>query len=289
MKTSISSYSFNKYLTDTKCSYLEICDMAKEMGFDGIEFIDLYSEKWGKTGDEFQMAREIREHAKKIGLEIVSYTVSSKDFLVDAQKELERLKTRVDIAKELGAPVMRHDITFDLKKEPLYTYREAIEETYKFVDELSSYAKSKGIKTCTENHGFEFGSAKIVEEMIKKVNNENFGALVDIGNFMCVDDNPVTAVSRLAKYAFHVHVKDFLFKSGEGLKPGGYWITTTGGNYLRGTIIGHGNVPVKTCINALKKAGYNGYVSLEYEGREENIQGIKDGLEYLKKIIEISD
>lgn len=284
MKTSVSSYSFYKYLIDTKCSYLEICDKAKEMGFDGIEFIDLYNEKWGKTGDEFEMAREIKAHCEKIGLDIVSYTVVGQ-FLKDPKKELERLKVRVDIAKELGVSLMRHDVTFELKDEPLYTYREAIEETYEYINELSNYAKSKGIKTCTENHGFEFGASEIVEAVIKRVNNENFGALVDIGNFACVDEDPVTATRNLAKYAFHVHVKDFIFKSGNELKPGGYWTVTTGGNYLRGTILGHGSIPVKTCLNALKKAGYDGYVSLEYEGREENLSGIQDGLEYLKKVL----
>ena len=285
MKTSVSTYSFNRYLQDTKCSYSKICDLAKEMGFDGIEFIDLYNEKWCKTQDEFEMAREIREHCKKIGLEIVSYTVSSSKFLQDPAKELERLKIRVDIAKELGAPLMRHDVTFDLKNEPLYTYRDAIEELYPYINELSNYAKAKGIKTCTENHGFEFGSSKSVEEVIKKVNNENFGWLVDIGNFLCVDEDPITAVATASKYAFHVHVKDFLFKSGEVLKPGGWWTVTTGGNYLRGTILGHGVVPVKACVNALKRVGYNGYLSLEFEGREENLDGIKDGLEYLKRVI----
>ena len=286
MKTCVSSYSFNKYLTDTKCSYLEICDKAKEMGFDAIEFIDLYNERWGKTGDEFEMAKEIKNHCDKIGLEIASYTVSSSKFLEDAEAELERLKVRVDIASVLGALVMRHDVTFDLRDKPLYTYSDAIEELYPYINELSSYAKAKGIKTCTEDHGFAFGSSKSVVETIKKVNNENFGALVDIGNFMCVDEDPIIAVRNTAKFAFHVHVKDFLFKSGAELKPGGWWTVTTGGNYLRGTILGHGVVPVKACINALKHANYQGYVSVEFEGREVCLDAIKDSLEFLKKVIE---
>ncbi len=286
MKTCVSSYSFNRYLTETKCSYLEICDKAKEMGFDAIEFIDLYNENWGKTSDEFEMAREISAHCKKIGLEIVSYAVSSSKFLENPKKELERLKVRVDIASVLGAPVMRHDVTFDLRDKPLYTYMDAIEELYPYINELSNYAKSKGIKTCTEDHGFAFGSAKSIVETIKKVNNENFGALVDIGNFMCVDDDVVTAVRDTAKFAFHVHVKDFLFKSGVELKPGGWWTTTSGGNYLRGTILGHGAVPVKACVNALKHAKYDGYLSVEFEGREECLSAIKDSLEFLKKVIE---
>ena len=37
MKIGVSSYSFSKYLADTKCGYEAICDIAKNMGFDGIE------------------------------------------------------------------------------------------------------------------------------------------------------------------------------------------------------------------------------------------------------------
>lgn len=286
MKTCVSSYSFNKYLTETKCSYLEICDKAKEFGFDAIEFIDLYNENWGKTGDEFEMAKEIRDYCKKIELPIASYTVTSTKFLEDAQKELEGLKVRIDIASVLGAPVLRHDIAFDLKPLPFYTYKDAIDELHPYINELSNYAKSKGIKTCTENHGYEFQAPNRVEELIRKVDNKNFGWLVDIGNFLWADEDPSKAVAIASKYAFHVHVKDFLFKSGNELKPGGWWAVTNGGNYVRGTILGHGVVPVKACLNALKKEKYDGYVSLEFEGREDCLSSIKDGLEYLKRVID---
>ena len=40
------------------------------------------------------------------------------------------------------------------------------------------------------------------------------------------------------------------------------------GNYLRGTIIGHGNVPVKQCLHILKSAGYDDTISIEFEGME---------------------
>ena len=41
MKIGVSSYSFSKYLRDTGANYFQICDIAREMGFEGIEFIDL--------------------------------------------------------------------------------------------------------------------------------------------------------------------------------------------------------------------------------------------------------
>ena len=68
--------------------------------------------------------------------------------------------------------------------------------------------------------------------------------------------------------------------------PAGFDIRTNGGNYLRGTIIGHGDVPIAKCVNILKKSGYEGWLSIEFEGKEENISALKYGLENLKKIVE---
>jgi hypothetical protein len=41
-----------------------------------------------------------------------------------------------------------------------------------------------------ENHGFFCQDSERVEKLITQVGKENFGALVDIGNFLCVDESP---------------------------------------------------------------------------------------------------
>ena len=56
-------------------------------------------------------------------------------------------------------------------------------------------------------------------------------------------------------------------------------------NYLRGTIIGHGDVPVVQCLRALKGAGYDGYLAIEFEGMEDCMMGIQIGLNNLKKYV----
>ena len=38
MKIGVSSYSFSKYRRATGASLIEICDLAKKIGFDGIEY-----------------------------------------------------------------------------------------------------------------------------------------------------------------------------------------------------------------------------------------------------------
>ena len=106
-----------------------------------------------------------------------------------------------------------------------------------------------------------------------------------MGNFLCADENPITAVSRCAPYAFNVHAKDFLFKSGQEDQPEGFFMTR-GGNFIRGTVVGHGVVPVKQCVAALKRAGYDGYLTLEFEGMERNEDALKIGARYLRKLCE---
>ena len=80
------------------------------------------------------------------------------------------------------------------------------------------------------------------------------------------------------------NIKDFLFRSGQEEKPGGDWLTTRGGNYLRGTVVGHGVVPVRSCIRQLRAAGYTGWLSVEFEGAEETLPALRNAIEYLHRI-----
>ena len=91
------------------------------------------------------------------------------------------------------------------------------------------------------------------------------------------------AVSRVAPYARYVHAKDFIVKSFFDADPGEGSFRSRAGNYLRGTIIGHGNVPVKQCLHILKSAGYDDTISIEFEGMELPEDALRIGLANLKK------
>jgi sugar phosphate isomerase/epimerase len=125
-----------------------------------------------------------------------------------------------------------------------------------------------------------------VERLVNAVAHDNFGLLVDMGNFACADEDSAIAVSRVAPYAFHAHAKDFVKRSfAQGPIPGGCF-QSRGCNYLRGVTVGTGDIPVKQCIAILKKAGYDGYLSIEYEGYEDCIEGITAGFKNLTKFLE---
>lgn len=278
MKTCVSSYSFSKYMKESGCDLFAVADKAKELGFDAIEFTELPGD------DKLMLAKQLRAHCDKIGLPIAAHSLGADFINRDTEAEIKRVCEAVDVAEILGAKVIRHDVCYSLKKEHLYSYREAIKEMAPAIRRVTEYAAQKGIRTTTENHGYVFQDPDRVEALILAVGHENYGWLCDIGNFLCADCNIVRAVSIAAPYTYHVHVKDFLVKLGEGDKPEGFF-ETRGGNYLRGTVLGHGEVPIATAIKALKRAGYDGYVSLEFEGMEENIPALQAGLSFLKKVI----
>ena len=281
MKIGVSSYSFAQYMGKTKANYIQVCDLAKEMGYDAIEFIDLKLEVQ-PAESLAALAKEIRAHCEKIGLPIAAYTVGA-DF-INNPSAVADIKAQADIAALLGAPVMRHDAFWSLPQG--MTWRQAVEKIAPLIREVTEYAAAQGVRTCTENHGMILQDAERVETLIRTVNHPNYGWLVDMGNFLCADDNPLRAVPIAAPYAFHAHVKDFIYKSFADDDPGDGWIHTRNGNYIRGTVAGHGVVPIRQCLRTLKESGYAGVVSYEFEGPEDNLYALKNALAFIRRAAE---
>lgn len=284
MKYSVSSYSYSQLTSSGVRSEKELIALAKEMGFDGIEFAEIHApDGVGKL----DYAKSLKAEAEKYDIEIVAYCIGSD--LLKGATEVERLISEVDICEALGCHLMRHDATWGYAAEERGNrgFNNALPMIIDGYREVTEYAKTKGIRTAIENHGFFCQDSDRVEAIINGVHNDNFGALVDIGNFLCADEDPAKAVGKLAPYAVHVHTKDFHFKSGEEFVPSDGFFMTRGGNYLRGAIIGHGIVPVLQCLRIIKNAGYNGFVTVEFEGMEDCEKGIKSGLNTLKKIEEL--
>ena len=284
MKVCVSSYSFNKLMTKGDLTQLDTVKKAKELGFDGIEFADIRPD-----GDmsKREYAELLKSEAEKYDLPIISFVFGA-DLINGTggrtpDEEVEYVKSMVDIGELLGVQIIRHDVLYSLGS--FKSFDALLPTLAKRVSEISEYAKQKGIKTSVENHGFICQDPDRCERLYNAVDSDNFGLLCDMGNFLCVDADPAKAVSTVAPYAVFAHAKDFYVKAGNTDNPGAGYMTTRGGNYIKGTIIGHGNVPVKQCLKILKRAGYDGFVSLEFEGMEENIEALNIGLANLRRFI----
>ena len=284
MKLSVSSYSFHSAIRTGEITQFDTVAKAKELGFDAMEFSSINPHD-GSTPIEY--AKMLRREADALDFPIVSLVIPAD--LINGREgrtpdeELEYVKSMVDIAEILGVKTMRHDATSALTK--YRSFDAALPELAERINVITEYARKKGIKTCVENHGYVCQDPDRVERLYNAVNNDNFGLLCDMGNFLCVDAEPTKAVSLVAPYTVFVHTKDFYVRSGALDAPGAGYFMNRSGNYLKGTIVGHGNVPVKQCLRALKRAGYDGYVSIEFEGMEEPIEALTIGLSNLKRFI----
>jgi sugar phosphate isomerase/epimerase len=287
MKIGVSSYSFSRLVQSGALAQIDVIQKAKEIGFDVIEFSTIKVPE-GKTLPEF--AADLRAEAQAVGMEIVNYTIGA-DFLRGSQgnltAEIERVQREVDVAAILGTPGMRHDATFGWPADHIgpKSFDAALPRLAEGCRAVTEYAASKGIKTMVENHGFFCQESFRVEKLITAVDHPNFGVLVDMGNFLCADEEPASAVARLMPFAFHCHAKDFHVKPGTDVAPGKGWFQSRAGNYLRGAIIGHGNVPVLQCLKVLQRDGYGGVLSIEYEGIEDVLLGIQIGHDNLRRMV----
>ena len=285
MKSCISTYSYHRLYADGNFTRFDAIDKTKELGCDGVEFVLDDTTPDGSTPREYALA--LTAHAKEVGLEVPIYTTGANFFVKDPEQEVERICKHIDIASECGIPLLRHDITWSYYPEydGVKTYQHVIETVAPVISKVADYAKSKGVMTCSENHGRLMQDSNRMVELFNAVNNKNYGFLCDIGNFGGVDEDCFTSVSRLMELIVHVHAKDCFTRSGMMYNPGRGYNLSRGGNYRRATVFGHGNVPTFQILNAIRASGYDGYVSLEFEGMEPCMEGVTIGTENLQRMI----
>ena len=295
MKSSVSSYSFQQLISAGEITQFETVALAAEMGFEGLDFTDLRPDnrKDASLEEQLDFARRLRVEADRVGIAIVSYTIGANLYTGSPEgdaAEVERLCGQLRVAAALGAQCMRHDVCYkNVVDGKLVGFDRMLPTIAKNARAVTEYAKTLGIRTCTENHGYIAQDSDRVERLYYAVDHENYGLLVDVGNFACADEDSAKAVSRLAPYAIHVHVKDFLkFAYGEDVPEELKSFPTRARNRLAGCAIGDGVIPVKQCLAILKAADYNGYVSIEFEGHKPCLDEIRLGLsrlkDYLKEI-----
>lgn len=285
MKIAVSTYSLEQEMSAGRMSQLDTVSKIRKMGADAVEFVDVRPPEGTSRLD---YARRLGEACREAGLLVSNYTVGA-DFLKSSVKdEVQRLQGELELAVALGAKSVRHDVTGGIPgDEKAYTgFSQVLPRLAEGCREVTERAQALGLSTMVENHGFFFQEPERVEALLTTVNHPNFGLLFDMGNFLCADVQPDVAIGKLAPFIRYVHAKDFFVKPGTMPNPGDGYFRSRGGRFLRGTIIGHGDVPVTACLAVLKAAGYDGMVGIEFEGMENCLQGIAIGLANLRRFIE---
>ena len=167
----------------------------------------------------------------------------------------------IDFALKLGCETLRLNLNGE-KNLDKWT-----DNSVKSLSTLSEY--NKNINVVVENHGGFSSNGKYLANVMSNVDIINCGTLPDFGNF-CMDGSPrncnnwydkYKGVEELMPYAHAVSAKSYHFdENGD---------ETT--------------IDYKKMIDIVKKAGYKGYVGIEYEG---NILSEDEGIVATKKLLE---
>ena len=279
----MSSYSLYQAMNKGEMDILDVLDWVKEIGGEHLELVPL--------GFDFienpELIEQVKEKAASLEIDLSNYAIGA-NFICDTNEafeaEIERVKNHVDICHQLGIKFMRHDIasrgeherTLDQFIKDLPTLVEACQR-------IADYAKDKGIVTSIENHGYYVQASDRVQAIVQQVNRDNFRTTLDVGNFLCYDENPLTAVKNNLPIASVVHLKDFYYRQDKEKRFG--WFPTHFGNQLRGAIVGQGDLPMPEIIELIKASDFDGYVTIEFEGMEDPRIGAKASFDYAKSLL----
>ncbi|MBU5355265.1 sugar phosphate isomerase/epimerase family protein [Paenibacillus silvae] len=268
MKVGLSTYSLQQALDRKELSVPDAIRWIAEQGGQHVEIVPMGF----SLIDNPELIEEIKTAAQEVGIELSNYAVGA-NFAVQesaeaVEQEIQNVMRHVDVAAALGVKLMRHDVAFRPAAEGTVAQFEAdLPVLVKACQRIAEYAAGFGITTSVENHGYYVQSSERIQRLLHETGRDNFKTTLDIGNFLCVDEDPVSAVKNNIPYASIVHAKDFYWRPSTR-NPGEGWFQTSHGNYLRGAIVGHGDINMPEVFRVLKQSGYDGYISIEFEGME---------------------
>jgi len=282
MKLGISSYSLYQAMDQGRMTIEEVLEWVAGIGARHIEIVPGLGFSFE---EDPELVERLVQKAASLSLDISNYAIGA-NFITASDEEYEaeitRVLAEVDLAARLGAKLMRHDVA-SREDVSILRFNEDLERIAAACRRIADHAASYGITTSVENHGYYVQASDRVQALVHAVDRPNFKTTLDVGNFVCADENPVTAVKNNLSIASMVHIKDFYIRPSYQ-DPGEGWFRSTGGSYLRGAIAGHGDLALREIISAVKSSGYDGYLSIEYEGMEDCLTGTRIAFDNVKRL-----
>lgn len=276
MKICVSMWSLYHSFTKGEVGIVDFIHWAANTEAEGVELLDFF---WKSPEAELP---QVLKALEETGLPVGAYAVGN-NFAVEDEVERARqvkiVTDGVDMAEKLGTNVVR---VFSGDLSPEVTVEKARGWIIDGLKEAVEYSEKKGVVLALENHGLLAGKSTQIKEFIEEINSPFLRSTFDTGNFLLVDEDPSEAATRLAPLVAHVHFKDFRpHQEGEG-QP----YVSLAGKKFTGMVAGEGEVQLTQILQTLKKAGYSGWLSIEFEGLGDDREGTIKSINNLKQSLQ---
>lgn len=259
MQLALSMWSLVHQARAGELNVLQFLDYAHAQGVQGVELLDYF---WREERVELPAARA---RAQELNLAISAYAIGNNCVQTDRSARLEvvnALRHGVDNALALGTSRVR---VFSGEKRAGVGIIESMDYIVEVLGAGASYAAERGVTLVLENHGLFAGRGDQVKTVIERVGSPALRANFDTGNFLLVGQSPSDAVRQLAPLVAYVHLKDFR-PIERGFEGESY--AALDGSRFTGAVVGQGQVDLRDVLTVLRDAGYDGWLTLEFEGPE---------------------
>lgn len=272
IKLSVSSYSYWHFKGD-KYPIEKVIDQAAALGLDGIDVLHRQMES-----EEKSYLQKLKKHAFIHGIAMTCLSIHQ-GFVNPDQEELKKHIAHtlhcMELAADMGIPCMRLNTgrwgtikSFDefMKnrgQEPAiagYTEDDAFKWCIDSIQKCMSRAEELGVLLALENHWGLGSTPEGMLRILKAINNPWLQLLMDTGNFL---ENPYSKLEMIAPYTCFVQAKTYY--------GGGEWYSL--------------DLDYKRIAEILKKVNYQGYISIEFEGKEDPDSGVKKSVDLLRSFI----
>ncbi|MBX7104345.1 MAG: sugar phosphate isomerase/epimerase [Gemmataceae bacterium] len=267
----VSTYSFWQFKRDIWRDVDKCIDAAAEMEFDGVELLHVQM-----TDESNAALQRHKRNAFRNGLDLMGFSTHQTFLSPDPavrQKNIDITIKQIELAYALGIPTMRINTgrwgttkSFDALMAqrgneaslPGHTEDEAYGWVTDSIAKCVPTAEKCGVTLGLENH---WGLGKTPEGVLRIVNaikSPWLQVTLDTGNFF---ENPYDRLEMLAPQAVLVQAKTYY--------GGGIWYQV--------------DLDYDRIAAMLRKHKYRGYVSLEFEGKDDPAQAVPRSLEMLRK------
>lgn len=243
LKISLNAYSFSKSLTPpatggkADMTYFDVLEFCARQNFDAIDPTGYYFPGYPKVPDD-AFINDFKRRAFRLGLDISGTGVRNNFAQPDEDKraaDVQLVKNWIEVAAKLGAPVIRVFAGADPQGHSREEVNKWMVENLKKCVECG---KEHGVLVGIQNHGDFLKTAEQVIQIVKMVDSEWFGVIVDTGNFQQGD--PYEQIAQVVPYAVNFQVKESPYGSKSPVP-----------------------MDLKKLVQVVRAGGYRGYLPIE--------------------------
>jgi sugar phosphate isomerase/epimerase len=227
----------------------EAASQGRAAGYEGIELRLLDGEVVGPSLSAANR-RRVRDACAAEGLALICLDTSVRIAQPEREPREQQIRdglAMLELAAELGAPLIR---VFAMPPEGVAPV-DSVPGAAACLAPLAERAQELGIAVTLETHD-AFCDSRIVAQVLEQVPGPGAGALWDLLHPYRIGEPFEETLARLRRRLLHVHVKD-------GKPP------ADGGSNWDLTLLGQGAVPTAAILAALREAGYDGWLAVEWE------------------------